>query len=57
MAERSGFAVESFQPVANRPGRILQRIPGLRSTRLMDVCSYGGSAILRKPKEKPAKAS
>jgi ubiquinone/menaquinone biosynthesis C-methylase UbiE len=57
MAERSGFKVENFQPVANRPGRIVQRIPGLRSTRLMDVCSYGGSAILRKPKATPAFAS
>jgi ubiquinone/menaquinone biosynthesis C-methylase UbiE len=55
MARRAGFEVESFRPVANRPGRILEKLPGLRHTRLMDICSYGASAILRKPASgKPA---
>jgi ubiquinone/menaquinone biosynthesis C-methylase UbiE len=55
MARNAGFAVESFRPVANRPGRIVEKLPGFRHTRLMDICSYGASAILRKPASgKPA---
>ncbi len=49
MAKRAGFKVEHFQPRAIPSGKVLARIPGLRSTPLAEILSIGASARLRKP--------
>ncbi|MBI3837567.1 MAG: methyltransferase domain-containing protein [Planctomycetia bacterium] len=53
MAMRVGFSIESFSPFGTRLGKVVQRIPPLRNSRIMDILSTGASAYLRKP----AKAS
>jgi ubiquinone/menaquinone biosynthesis C-methylase UbiE len=48
MASRVGFKVESFSIYSTRLGKVLCRVPVVRSTKLMDVLSTGAAAYLRK---------
>lgn len=49
MAGRSGFQILWMRPVATRLGKVIARLPLLRSSILGDVFSIGCSACLRKP--------
>jgi len=47
-ADRAGFSLEWFRPQNTRLGVILRRVPGASRTVLMDVCSTGAAALLRR---------
>ncbi len=49
MVERVGFEMDWFRPLPTRLGRIVACIPLLRNTLMMDICSKGAGASLRKP--------
>ena len=49
MARRVGFEVVWFRPNATLLGKLVERLPILRTSVLMDVLSQGASALLRKP--------
>jgi ubiquinone/menaquinone biosynthesis C-methylase UbiE len=49
MAARTGFVVERFRPLAVGPGRLLARVPGVRTSPALDVLSVAAEAVLRKP--------
>jgi ubiquinone/menaquinone biosynthesis C-methylase UbiE len=48
MAARTGFKVESFSVYSTRVGKVLERLPLVGKSRLMDILSTGASAYLRK---------
>jgi ubiquinone/menaquinone biosynthesis C-methylase UbiE len=50
MAVRVGFTVTQFSPHAYLPGRIARKLPGLKNSVLVDVCSTGATALLTKPR-------
>ncbi len=50
MAARTGFRVESFSVYSTRLGKVVNRLPLVRSTRVPDMLSTGATAYLSKGK-------
>lgn len=49
-----GFHVAFFSTYSTSIGKVLKRVPGVRSSIVMDIFSTGASAVLRKGQAAPA---